>query len=194
MAKVEINAKGEYTFTFDPKDVPANPEGARDMSDEELAAEHLRRLENDPTFEKGVAPKSWMFHDDITWEQEVEGTYGKKWGNQGIGRLREVIVTRPSDNEFLDVFFDDTAGYMEQWTPERADPDVWYEQYETLKQNYRDNDVLVHEVIVPKQTIGPYGHMRWWAFGADTGSIINGGAIIPRADVRPLQHAPTPTI
>lgn len=181
MSTVAVSETGEYTFTFDPEDVPANPEGVADMSDEELADEHLRRLENDPTFEKGVAPKSWMFHDDISWEQEVEGTYGKRWGNQGIGRLREVIVTRPSDNEFLDVFFDDTAGYMEQWTPERADPDIWYEQYETLKQNYRDNDVLVHEVIVPKQTLGPYGHMRWWAFGADTGSILHGGAVIPRS-------------
>jgi N-dimethylarginine dimethylaminohydrolase len=181
MPEVEINGKGEYKFTIQPDDIPANPPNAAEMTPDEAKAEHFRRLESDPTFKPGVAPESWRFHDEITWEQEVEGCYGKRWGNQGIGKLREVIVTRPSDNEFLDVFFDDSAGYMEQWTPERPDPDVWFEQFEILKKNYRDNDVLVHEVIVPKITIGPYGHMRWWAFGADTGSILNGGAVIPRA-------------
>jgi N-dimethylarginine dimethylaminohydrolase len=181
MPAIETSSNGEHKFTFEADEVPANPPGAADMTDEELNAEHLRRVKNDPTFREGKAPESWKFHDEISWEQEVESCYGKKWGNQGIGKLREVIVTRPSYNEFLDIFFEDSAGYMEQWTPERPDPDVWYEQYETLKQNYRDNGVLVHEVIVPKQTMGPYGHMRWWAFGADTGSILNGGAIIPRA-------------
>jgi N-dimethylarginine dimethylaminohydrolase len=181
MPKVNVNQKGEFKFEFATEEVPANPPDAENMTEEELRSEHDRRVASDPTFVKGSAPKSWLFHDEITWESEVEGCYGKRWGNQGIGRLREVIVTRPSENEFLDLFFDDSAGYMEQWTPDRPDPDVWYEQYEMLKKNYRDNGVLVHEVIVPKVTMGPYGHMRWWAFGADTGSIINGGAIIPRS-------------
>lgn len=181
MPVVEMNDASEFKFTFGAEEVPANPANAATMTPEEADAEHHRRLANDPTFREGAAPRSWIFHDDISWEQEVEGCYGKQWGNQGIGKLREVIVTRPSENEFLDAFFDDTAGYMEQWAPDRPDPDVWYDQYETLKKNYRDNGVLVHEVIVPKVTIGPYGHMRWWAFGADTGSIINGGAIVPRA-------------
>ncbi len=181
MPAIQRTDAGEYQFTFDADEVPANPQNAGSMTDEELHQEHLRRLEADPTFVPGSAPKSWLFHDEISWESEVEACYGKRWGNQGIGKLREVIVTRPSDNEFLDVFFDDSAGYMEQWTPDRPDPDKWFDQYETLKKNYRDNGVLVHEVIVPHATLGPYGHMRWWAFGADTGCILNGGAVIPRA-------------
>ncbi len=181
MPIVEVSPAGEYTFTFEAEDIPANPPGAATMTDDELTAEHLRRLKTDPTFREGAAPESWKWHDEISWESEVEGCYGKRWGNQGIGKLREVIVTRPSENEFRDIFFDDTAGYMEQWTPDRPDPDVWFDQYETMKRNYRDNGVLVHEVIIPKQAFGPYGFTRWWAFGADTGCILNGGAVIPRA-------------
>ena len=181
MAIVNKQDTGEFEITIEPDDVPANPPGSGEMSSEELDAEHHRRTKNDPTFEAGRAPKAWMFHDDISYEQELEPLWGKKWGNQGVGKLREVMLTVPPENEVRNVFYEDTHAYMEQWEPERPDLDTWHKQYEIMKKNYRDNDTLVHEVRVPDAVFGPYGYTRWFWAATDAAWVINGGAIMPRA-------------
>jgi N-dimethylarginine dimethylaminohydrolase len=180
VATVEKHDNGEITVVIESDDVPANPPGTDEMSKEQLDEEHYRRLKDDPTFEEGRAPKSWLFHDQVTYEDELEPLWGKKWGNQGVGRLREVMLTVPPENEVRDVFYKDTAAYMEQWEPEKPDLDVWREQYEVMKKNYRDNGTLVHEVIVPDAVFGPYGYTRWFWAATDACWVINGGAIIPR--------------
>lgn len=180
MAVVKKQENGEIQVTIEPDDVPANPPNSGEMSQEELDAEHLRRVKNDPTFEEGRAPKAWLFHDQISYEHELEPLWGKKWGNQGVGKLREVMLTIPPENEVRDVFYRDTAAYMEQWEPERPDLSLWHEQYEAMKKNYRDAGVLVHEVTVPDAVFGPYGYTRWFWAATDAAWVINGGAIIPR--------------
>ncbi len=181
MARVEKNDNGETRVIIESDDVPANPPGADKMSQDELDEVHFERQKNDPTFEAGRATKSWKFHDEVTYEDELEPLWGKKWGNQGVGKLREVMLTVPPENEVRDVFYQDTAAYMENWEPERPDLDVWHKQYEAMKKNYRDNGTLVHEVVVPDAVFGPYGYTRWFWAGTDAFWMINGGAIIPRS-------------
>jgi N-dimethylarginine dimethylaminohydrolase len=181
MSIVKRHDNGEVEVTIEPDDVPANPPGSGEMSLEELDAEHARRQKDDPTFEEGRAPKAWMFHDEVSYEQELEPLWGKKWGNQGVGKLREVMLTVPPENEVRDVFYKDTAAYMEQWEPEKPDLDLWHQQYEVMKKNYRDNGTLVHEVHVPDAVFGPYGYTRWFWAATDAAWVINGGAIMPRA-------------
>ncbi|HEX4623607.1 MAG TPA: hypothetical protein VH231_04085 [Solirubrobacteraceae bacterium] len=181
MSAVEKLDTGEIRVTIEADEVPSNPPGVAAMSPEELDAEHARRLENDPTFEPGRATKSWVFHDQVSYEQELEPLWGKKWGNQGVGKLREIMLTVPPENEVRDVFYRDTAAYMEQWEPDRPDLDLWHQQYETMKEHYRDAGVLVHEVVVPDAVFGPYGYTRWFWAATDAAWCINGGIIIPRA-------------
>src|SRR6266508_4542343 len=180
MALVEKAETGEITVTIEPEDVPANPPNVTHLSEQELEEEHFRRLENDPTFQEGLPPKSWLFHDEISYEQELEPLWGKRWGAQGIGPLREVMLNPPTENEVRRIFYEDKAGYMEQWLPEKPDLDVWREQYEVMKKNYHDAGVIVHELILPDIIFGPYGYVRWIWAATDAGWIINGGAIIPR--------------
>ena len=181
MIKVSKAPNGEKTIVMEPEDVPANPENAAEMTEEEREAEHARRLKNDPTFEPGRVAKTWMFHDEISFEDELEAEWGKRWGAQGIGRLREVMLNPPTENDVRKVFYEDKAGYSQQWDPESApDLDLWMEQYETMKKNYRDAGVLVHELILPDLIYGPYGYTRWIWAATDAGWVVNGGAVIPR--------------
>ena len=181
MPSIEKNDKGEIRVTIASDEVPSNPPGADKMSIEELDKEHLKRTKDDPTFQEGLPPKAWLFHDEISYEQELEPLWGKKWGNQGVGKLREVMMTPPPENEARDIFYGDTDAYMEQWKPEKPDLDVWHKQYEIMLKNYRDAGVLVHECVVPDAVFGPYGYTRWFWACTDAAWVLNGGAIIPRA-------------
>jgi len=181
MAVVKRSESGEIQVTIEPDEVPANPKNLSKMTQKQLDDEHRRRLNDDPTFQKGHPPKSWLFHDQVSYEQELEPLWGKRWGNQGVGKLREVMLTRPPQVEAQPVFYEDTAAYMEQWEPKRPDMDLWQKQYEVMKENYRSAGVLVHEVIVPDVVFGPYGYTRWFWAATDAAWVINGGAIIPRA-------------
>jgi N-dimethylarginine dimethylaminohydrolase len=192
MAVVDRQSNGEIRVTIEYDDLPVNPPNTDKMSKEELDAEHFRKQKNDPTFRPGLPPNAQLFHDEISYEDELEGLWGKKWGNQGVGKLREVMLTPPPENEVRDVFYSDTAAYMEQWRPERPELDLWHKQYETMKKNYRDNGVLVHEVVVPDAVFGPYGYTRWFWAATDAAWVINGGAIIPRAGLFGAQKGRNP--
>jgi hypothetical protein len=55
-------------------------------------------LESLPWFESGKPLKNWMLHETDFYD-EVEQIWGRRWGAEGIGTLREVLVSRPTENE-----------------------------------------------------------------------------------------------
>ena len=55
-------------------------------------------LEQLPWFEAGQPLHNWMLHETDFYD-EVEQIWGRRWGAEGIGRLREVLVSRPTENE-----------------------------------------------------------------------------------------------
>jgi len=55
-------------------------------------------LESLPWFEPGKPLRNYMLHQTDFYD-EVEQIWGRSWGAEGIGRLREVLVSRPTENE-----------------------------------------------------------------------------------------------
>src|SRR4051795_12040322 len=67
-------------------------------------AEVVERL---PWFEPGKPLKNWLLHETDFYD-EVEQIWGRPWGAEGIGTLREVLVSRPTENEIR-------PEYAEEW-------------------------------------------------------------------------------
>src|SRR4051794_39407529 len=55
-------------------------------------------LEELPWFEPGKPLRNYMLHETDFYD-EVEQVWGRPWGAEGIGTLREVLVSRPTENE-----------------------------------------------------------------------------------------------
>src|SRR5581483_8911762 len=55
-------------------------------------------LAETPWFEPGKPLRNYMLHETDFYD-EVEQIWGRRWGAEGIGKLREVLVSRPSENE-----------------------------------------------------------------------------------------------
>src|SRR3954451_24929126 len=64
------------------------PEGDHDE------AEVVERL---PWFEPGKPLKNWLLHETDFYD-EVDEIWGRPWGAEGTGTLREVLVSRPTEN------------------------------------------------------------------------------------------------
>jgi hypothetical protein len=58
-------------------------------------------LESLPWFESGRPTRNWKLHE-IDFYDEVEQIWWSRWGAEGIGALREVLVSRPTANETRD--------------------------------------------------------------------------------------------
>src|SRR5919198_1234385 len=69
------------------------------------AEQHDERavVESLPWFESGKPLKNWMLHE-IDFYDEVQQIWGCRWGAEGIGTLREVLVSRPTENEIRDEY------------------------------------------------------------------------------------------
>src|SRR5881398_1559781 len=80
-----------------------------DYSSPRSAADHdeLEVLETLPWFEPGKPLRNWMLHQTDFYD-EVEQIWGRRWGAEGLGTLREVLVSRPSENEVR-------PEYAEEW-------------------------------------------------------------------------------
>ena len=63
------------------------PKNIAKMSEEELLAEHRKRINTVPGFREGLPPEPWYLHDHVSFEEEVKDFYGQKWGARGNGRL-----------------------------------------------------------------------------------------------------------
>lgn len=193
MVKLEKGEKpGEKKVTIEAKDIPAMPENIDEMTDEERDKEHRRRLEKDPGFEEGQPPKSWKLHDEVSYEDELEALWGTDWGAQGIGKLKEVMLTPPPEIDELPEEVRKADAYMCEEGLTNPDMDLWREQYNRMKENYRNNGVKVHECVVPDVVFGPYGYTRTFWATTDAAWVINGGAIIPRPGVFGAQKGKNP--
>ena len=55
-------------------------------------------LRSFPFYEEGKVPQYQKYHARVSYLDELELIWGKRWGAQGIGRLREVAMVRPTRN------------------------------------------------------------------------------------------------
>ena len=137
-----------------------------------------RVLKSLPWFEKGKPTKNWLLHETDFYD-EVDSIWGKKWGAEGLGRLREVLVSRPTENE--------TRGeYEREWqyyyssSAGKANLSKLQEQFDSYYALLKKNGVKVNYVEPPVPAIGPYGYLKNMVTLAGGGLVVRGGAIIHR--------------
>ena len=144
------------------------------------AAEHDEAavLEGLPWFEPGKPLRNWMLHETDFYD-EVERIWGRRWGAEGIGKLREVLVSRPTENETR-------AEYAQEWqyyyssAGGNADLGRLQYQFDEYYDLLRENGVKVNYIEPPVPAIGPYGYLKNLVTLAGGGLVAKGGAIIHR--------------
>ena len=72
-------------------------------------------LRSFPFYEEGKVPQYQKYHAKVSYLDELELIWGKRWGAQGIGRLREVAMVRPTETEVKKLYEEDSRFLRLQW-------------------------------------------------------------------------------
>jgi N-dimethylarginine dimethylaminohydrolase len=144
------------------------------------AAEHDEQavVEQLPWFDAGQPLHNWMLHDTDFYD-EVEQIWGRRWGAEGIGRLREVLVSRPTENETRDEYAREWQYYYSTASG-NADLGRLQAQFDEYYDVLERNGVRVNHVDPPVPAIGQYGYLKNLVTLAGGGLVVRGGAIIHR--------------
>ena len=144
------------------------------------AAEHdeMAVLEQLPWFDHGQPLHNWMLHETDFYD-EVEQIWGQRWGAEGVGRLREVLVSRPTENETRPEYAEEWQYYYST-AAGNADLGRLQAQFDEYYQVLADNGVRVNYVEPPVPAIGAYGYLKNLVTLAGGGLVVKGGAIIHR--------------
>ena len=136
------------------------------------------RLEDLPFYEPGKVPQFHRYHAEISYLDELERIWGKPWGAQGIGQLREVAMVQPTETEVRKLYEEAAAYFVfDGKTPDLA---LMQDQHLALAETYRSLGVHVHYIRWPDDPPrSAYGPMKR-SISAAAGFVVNGGAIIPR--------------
>jgi N-dimethylarginine dimethylaminohydrolase len=135
-------------------------------------------LEQLPWFESGKPLRNYMLHETDFYD-EVEQIWGRPWGAEGIGTLREVLVSRPTENEVR-------AEYAEEWeyyyssAAGNADLGRLQAQFDEYFETLAANGVRVNSIEPPVPAIGAYGWIKNLVTLAGAALVVRGGAILHR--------------
>jgi N-dimethylarginine dimethylaminohydrolase len=135
-------------------------------------------LEQLPWFDAGQPLHNWMLHETDFYD-EVEQIWGQRWGAEGIGTLREVLVSRPTENETRPEYAAEWQYYYSS-AAGNADLGRLQAQFDEYYQVLRDNGVRVNYVEPPVPAIGAYEYLKNLVTLAGGGLVVHGGAIIHR--------------
>ena len=131
-----------------------------------------------PWFESGKPTKNWMLHE-IDFYDEVDKIWGGKWGAEGIGKLREVLVSRPTENETREEYAKEWQYYY-SCSRGNANLKVLQKQFDNYYDVLKQNGVRVNYIEAPVPAIGQYGYLKNLVTLAGGGLVVKGGAIIHR--------------
>jgi N-dimethylarginine dimethylaminohydrolase len=145
-----------------------------------VAEEHdeeavLRTL---PWFEPGKPLRNWMLHETDFYD-EVEQIWGRRWGAEGIGTLREVLVSRPTENETRPEYAKEWQYYYSS-AAGNADLGRLRHQFEAYYDTLAGHGVKVNYIEPPVPAIGAYGYLKNLVTLAGGGLVAHGGAIVHR--------------
>ena len=135
-------------------------------------------LEELPWFESGKPLRNFMLHETDFYD-EVEQIWGRRWGAEGIGKLREVLVSRPTENEIRPEYADEWQYYYSS-AAGNADLGKLQAQFDEYYDVLRANGVRVHSVEAPVPAIGAYGYIKNLVTLAGSGLVVRGGVIMHR--------------
>lgn len=142
------------------------------------AHDEVAALEDQPWFDAGQPLHNWKLHETDFYD-EVEAIWGRRWGAEGIGRLREVLVSRPTENETRPEFAREWQYYYST-AAGNADLGRLQAQFDEYYSVLEGNGVRVHRVEPPVPAIGAYGYLKNLVTLAGGGLVAHGGAIIHR--------------
>jgi hypothetical protein len=145
-----------------------------------VAEDHdeLAVVEELPWFESGKPLRNWMLHETDFYD-EVEQIWGKRWGAEGIGTLREVLVSRPTENETRPEYAAEWQYYYSS-AAGNADLGKLQYQYDQYYAALEENGVGVNYIEPPVPAIGAYGYLKNLVTLAGGGLVVRGGAIVHR--------------
>ena len=144
------------------------------------AASHDERevLETLPWFEPGKPLRNYMLHETDFYD-EVEQIWGRPWGAEGIGRLREVLVSRPTENEVRPEYAEEWQYYYSSASG-NADLGRLQAQFDEYYAALESNGVRVNYIEPPVPAIGAYGWIKNLVTLAGGGLVVHGGAVLHR--------------
>jgi N-dimethylarginine dimethylaminohydrolase len=143
--------------------------------DREASADSLAAF---PFYEEGKVPQYQRYHAEVSYLDELERIWGKRWGAQGIGRLREVAMVRPTETEVRKLYEEDSAFFV--FNGDTPNLELMQKQHRALADLYESLGIMVHYSSWSDETPrSAYGPMKR-SISAAAGFVINGGAIIPR--------------
>jgi N-dimethylarginine dimethylaminohydrolase len=145
-----------------------------------VAEEHdeLAVQEELPWFESGKPLRNWMLHETDFYD-EVEQIWGRRWGAEGIGTLREVLVSRPTENETRPEYAREWQYYYSS-AAGNADLGKLQYQYDQYFATLEEQGVRVNYIEPPVPAIGAYGYLKNLVTLAGGGLVVHGGAIVHR--------------
>jgi N-dimethylarginine dimethylaminohydrolase len=135
-------------------------------------------LDSLPWYEPGKPSHNWMLHE-IDFHDEVEQIWGRPWGAEGIGRLREVLVSRPTANEVRDEYAKEWQYYYSSRAG-NADLGRLQAQFDEYYAVLERAGVRVNYIEAPVPAIGAYGYLKNLVTLAGGGLVVHGGAIVHR--------------
>lgn len=139
-------------------------------------------LERYPDYEPGLPAQAYRL-EEFSYQDELEAVWGKRWGSQGIGRLREAVLSMPTEHE-IETLWQRAPEYfllrhqLVTGRPGHLDVEAMQRDIQTLADIYEANGVKVHWWNWTN-TMGAYGPMRKLFIAADV-RVVRGGALLPR--------------
>jgi len=141
-------------------------------------------LEDIPGYVPGQPPATSTWHH-VNFLDLYPKIWGREFGANGIGRLREVALTEITPNERWPWFerapqfvHDMGLSYTELDVEKMRDQSLEYQQA------LEDAGVFVHRIAYPDPPVGMYGPTRgMWA--TNELLVVRGGSIIPKMAISP---------
>ncbi len=133
-------------------------------------------LESYPDYAPGKPPQHLGKFHDASFLDEVELIWGRKWGSQGIGRLRDVVLVQATEHESNPLW----ARAPEYFYLRKGLPD-WKRIAENLSvyaETLQSLGVTVHWMEY-RDVMGAYGPLRK-LFIAAALRVVRGGALLMR--------------
>ena len=137
------------------------------------------KLSDIPGYVPGVFPEPETWHK-IDYLDVYSRVWGREIRGNGIGKLREVALTKITSNEYNPIFEEDPA-FFHKWEEsyDTLDVKLMQEQSAMYQDVLEANGVTVHRIEFPDPPVGAFGPMMYmWA--ARELLVLNGGSVIPK--------------
>jgi N-dimethylarginine dimethylaminohydrolase len=129
-----------------------------------------------PDYRPGLPPDVYQLRK-LSYLDEYESIWGRRWGAQGIGRLREVGLVAPTRHEVHDLFMSDPNFFLLRYRSQ-IDISALVQNHKQWADTLEEQGVRIHWMEF-EDVWGAHGPMRK-LFVCEEVKFVNGGAIIPR--------------